>query len=207
MRICAMALTALFVSTAALAEEVALSYDDGPHPVYTRTLLKVARLAGVKMTLCMVGRNVEKYPDIVREAVADGHELCNHSWSHVTLRPGNVKQEIEKTDEAIRKITGTVPRILRAPYGNTKHVGECYKGRPFVNWQVDTKDWRYRNTARIIKVAVRANAGIILMHDIRLTTVMAFPAIVLALKAQGVSFVTVSQLAGNPCGTLTQAQK
>jgi len=207
MRIYAIALTALFVSTAAPAQEVALSFDDGPHPVYTRTLLTMARVAGVKITLCMVGQNVEKYPDIVRQALADGHELCNHSWSHKKLRPANVAWEIEKTDEAFRRAVGTVPGILRAPGGNTHYVGKCYKGRPFINWQVDTKDWLHRNTARIVKIVTSNGAGIILMHDIRLTTVMAFPAIVLALKAQGVSFVTVSQIAGNSCGTLAQAPK
>ena len=145
MRICAdQHSRPFFVSTAAPAQEVALFFYDGPHPVFTRTLLAMARAAGVKLTLCLVGRNVEKYPDIVRagfcrwpRALQPFVEPCN-AFGRTMWR-----QEIEKTDEAIRKSSGhNAVNISRARWQHPFMWASATKGRPFINWHTDTLDWK-----------------------------------------------------------------
>lgn len=183
---------------------VALTFDDGPDPHLTPRLLDILRAEGVTATFCLVGRNVADYPHIVRQMLADGHELCNHSWNHHVLTSGNVAREIARTDAAIEAATGTTPAMLRAPYGELRHVGSCYLGRPFVGWDTDTMDWKRRNVAYITQVAsgTRPDA-IVLMHDIHKTSVAAVPGIIRALKARGVRFTHASALWRHRCGART----
>ena len=192
----------LAVTAAAAGGRVALSFDDGPDAHLTPRLLDILRGAGVTATFCLVGKRVAQHPDIVRRIHAEGHELCNHSWSHPVLTAGNVGPEISKTDAAIRAATGTVPAILRAPYGAQGSVGSCYGGRPFVGWggTGDTMDWRYRNAARVANAAVRVHSDeIVLMHDIHATSVAAVPGIIAGLRARGMSFVHASALWRHRC--------
>ena len=189
-------------TAAAAGGRVALSFDDGPDASLTPRLLDILRNAGVTATFCLVGRRVAQYPDIVRRIHAEGHELCNHSWSHPVLTGGNAGSEISKTDAAIRAATGTVPAILRAPYGAQGSVGSCHSGRPFVGWggTGDTMDWRYRNVGRITSAAVRVHSDeIVLMHDIHATSVAAMPGIIAGLRARGMSFVHASELWKHRC--------
>jgi peptidoglycan/xylan/chitin deacetylase (PgdA/CDA1 family) len=182
---------------------VALSFDDGPDPRLTPRLLDILRRENVVATFCLVGQRVAEHPEIARRMQAEGHELCNHSWNHPKLTRGNVDSQIAKTDAAIGAATGTVPRILRAPGGDIRNVGGCHGGRPFVGWgeHEDTLDWKYRNQSRIARVATEARPGtIILMHDIRPTTVASVPGIIAGLKARGMSFVRASSLWHHRCG-------
>ena len=193
----------LATTSAAMAGgRVALSFDDGPDASLTPRLLDILRDARVTATFCLVGKRVVQHPDIVRRIHAEGHELCNHSWSHPILTGGNVGLEISKTDAVIRTATGTVPAILRAPYGATGSVGSCHSGRPFVGWggTGDTMDWRYRNAGRVTSVAVKVHSDeIVLMHDIHSTSVAAVPGIIAGLRARGMSFVHASSLWKHRC--------
>ena len=181
---------------------VALSFDDGPDAVLTPWLLDILREAGVKATFCLVGQRVAMHPDIVRRMYAEGHELCNHSWSHPQLTAHNIGRELARTDAVIRAATGTVPAVLRAPYGDTRAVGSCYGGRPFVGWGAtgNTEVWRYRVPSRVTHAAVHVNFGqVVLMHDIHRTTVVAVPAIIAGLLARGGTIVHASVLWNHHC--------
>lgn len=183
------------------SREVALTFDDGPTK-YTRELLATLRAEDVHATFCVIGWRVATKlgQRLVREEHAEGDELCNHSWHHPVLTRRNVASQIDRTDAAIRRATGTMPPILRAPYGDLRYVGHCYRGRRFVMWDDDTLDWRYRSVAHVTRAAERARSGsIILMHDRLKTTVEAVPAIIAFFKARGYRFVTVSQLGVRSC--------
>lgn len=193
-------------STMAIASgRVALSFDDGPDVRFTPILLDILKEEGVTATFCLVGRRVRDAPAIARRIAEEGHELCNHSWSHPVLTRTNIAAQIGQTDAAILAATGTTPTILRAPYGATGSVGSCYDGRPFVGWGAhgDTLDWRYRDMGRITRVAAATPADeIVLMHDIHPTTVASVRAIITRLKARGMTFVRASALWKHPCGSL-----
>lgn len=200
----ALALVSILTATAR-AGDVALTFDDGPHPTLTPRLLKMLDDAKVKATFCVVGELTAKYPHIVRRIAAEGHELCNHSWNHRLYKYGGGASQIERTDAAIRSAAGLTPAILRAPGGASGALGNCYGGRPFVNWNVDTHDYKYRDAARVARVAGGAS-GIVLMHDIHATTVAAVPGMINALKARGARFVHASALWRSSCGTVARAK-
>src|SRR5262245_55869804 len=85
---------------------VALTFDDGPHPLYTGQVLDVLDRFHAKATFFMMGRNVERFPTLVREVVERGHEVGNHSYSHprlILMSPARIREEIERTDKLLRE--------------------------------------------------------------------------------------------------------
>jgi peptidoglycan-N-acetylglucosamine deacetylase len=173
---------------------VKLTFDDGPHATLTPKLLAILAKENVRATFYILGRSAKSMPGIVRSINAGGHEIGNHSWSHPRLSTGNVRLQIGNTDAAIKAIVGFAPATLRAPYGALSKGVAGMMNRPFVSWDVDTLDWRYRNPERIARVAISGarSGAIILMHDTHATTIAAVPAIIKGLKARGFSFCTVS---------------
>ncbi|GAA2413470.1 hypothetical protein GCM10010191_24060 [Actinomadura vinacea] len=184
---------------------VALTFDDGPMGV-TAKLLDTLAASKVRATFFLVGRNVEEYPQLVRREAAEGHELANHSFSHSDLgrsSTAKVTSELMRTQQAIHRVAGVTPTLMRPPYGSTdKQVAAVTKrlGLAQVLWTVDPLDWQVRNTKKVQRKVIggTGNGHIVLMHDIHPTTVAAVPHIIDRLAAKGYVFVTVSQLYGKP---------
>ncbi|RVX46291.1 peptidoglycan/xylan/chitin deacetylase (PgdA/CDA1 family) [Nonomuraea polychroma] len=179
---------------------VALTFDDGPGP-YTQTLLADLAAFRARATFYVVGQNVAMSPDVVRQTAEAGHELGNHSWSHrdlTRLTAAQVRDDLRRTDEAIRKAAGVTPNTVRPPYGAVSDVVRAQTPHPLVLWSVDTLDWKHRDAAQVTRAAVSgARPGaIILFHDIHPTTVAAIPRVLRTLSARGYHFVTVTQLRG-----------
>jgi len=163
---------------------VALTFDDGPDPVYTVKVLDLLRQHGVKATFCVVGSRVRSYPALVRRIVAEGHTLCNHSWRHRR----DLGQQTEETivgdlRRANQAITRAAPHAkigyFRAPYGafSQRLVTVATRmGMTSIYWSVDTRDWdadRYgrgpsmvRHIVYVIKHHTKPGS-IILAHDLR----------------------------------------
>ena len=182
---------------------IAITFDDGPNPETTPKLLKLLKQRGIHATFFVLGSRAAQSPEILRQMVAEGHEIGNHSWSHPQLPKISVAEadkQIETTSAAIEKATGQRPIYLRPPYGEMTaslrdHLNKKY-GLTFVYWSVDTLDWKNRNTQKIYDRAMKevGRGGIILAHDIHATTVDAMPKLLDALLAKGYKFVTISQL-------------
>ncbi|QFQ98986.1 polysaccharide deacetylase family protein [Streptomyces phaeolivaceus] len=178
---------------------VALTFDDGPVKD-TQRLLNLLKAGGdTRATFYAVGTNVQKNPATVKAAATAGHQIGNHSWDHADLTKlsaAKIKSQFSRTDTVIQQATGKKPTTVRAPYGAHNAAVRSAAGRPLVHWSVDTLDWKYRDTARLVKyVNAQTRPGdIVLMHDIHKTTVDAVPGIIKALKARGFHFVTVDQL-------------
>ena len=183
---------------------IALTFDDGPGP-HTAHLLDILDQYGAKATFFLIGSKVSSQANVVRSIQARGHQLGNHSWSHPELPKLPVDQiagEVDRTNEAIKQVTGVTPAILRPPYGAVNGVvleQLRLRGMSSILWSVDTRDWAARNSDIVCSRAVAgARPGaIILMHDIHQTSVGAVPCILSALKQQGYLFVTVQGLIGN----------
>ena len=182
---------------------VALTFDDGPHPELTPRLLDILRHHGVRATFYVIGRNVETYPEIARRIVSEGHEIANHSWSHPTLTSlgaARLRQEIDKTNEVILRVTGRRPTNMRPPYGaiNDRVRQAMFRdhGLDVIMWSVDPLDWR-RPGADVVRqrlVDGAAPGAILLAHDIHPGTIEAMTGTISQLKAKGYGFATVSQL-------------
>ena len=182
---------------------VALTFDDGPHSELTPKALDILKRHGAKGTFFVLGQNAARARSIVRRAAAEGHEVGVHTWSHIKMNSSaraKVDREISRTQNLIAEITGTVPRVMRPPFGATNKtlVNHMYNqyGMASILWDVDTVDWRKPGVSKVIATAVnKARPGsIILVHDIHATTLSALEGIVTGLQARGFKLVTVSEL-------------
>ncbi len=182
---------------------IALTFDDGPHATLTPKLLDLLAAHRMKATLFVVGQNVVEYPDILRRAVREGHEIASHSWSHPNLGKMSdeaVRRELQKTDDAIVAATGKRPTLMRPPYGSItarqkRWIHEEF-GYRIIIWDVDPLDWKRPGpsvvTSRILKET--RPGSIILAHDIHPPTLDAMPATLDQLSRKGFKSVTVSDL-------------
>jgi len=152
---------------------VSLTFDDGPSPVYTPLILDILKEKGVKASFFVVGQSVEKYPDIARRIVAEGHDIGNHTYSHRDLVPSTrnvVLNQLRKTDLAIEKATGTRTRLFRPPRGifsNAVRKVVVAEGYKLVLWTTSSIDWSGASPKAMlsrIKLFTR-NGGILLFHD------------------------------------------
>jgi peptidoglycan/xylan/chitin deacetylase (PgdA/CDA1 family) len=182
---------------------VALSFDDGPHPVHTRTVLDLLDRYGVKADFFMMGRNVERYPDVAREVLRRGHEVGNHSYSHpkmAFMSTDRIRDEIERTDRLLRGIGVEGDIYFRPPHAS-KFLALPYVLRQMnklsVLGDVDPEEWKQRPAAVMIASVLRQvrNGSIIGFHDPHgLETIKTIDAVIPALLAQGYRFETVSRL-------------
>ncbi|MER0481141.1 polysaccharide deacetylase family protein [Streptomyces sp. Edi2] len=184
------------------AKCVALTFDAGPSE-HTNRLLDILKKEKVHATFFMLGQNhVDKRPAEVKRIDAEGHELANHTWSHQILtdiKPEEATRELSRVQDAVRKITGKAPKLMRPPQGRTdEDVSEISKrlGLAQVLWSVTAKDYQTNDSALITKRVLEQTErdGIILLHDIYKGTVPAVPGILKELKKRGYTVVTVSQL-------------
>lgn len=184
------------------AKCVALTFDAGPSE-NTNRLLDILKKEKVHATFFMLGKNhVAERPAEVKRIDREGHELANHTWSHQILTdisPSEVKRELTRLQEAVHKITGKTPQLMRPPQGRTNDdVTKISKelGLAQVLWSVTAKDYQTNDSALITQRVLDQTErdGIILLHDIYKGTVPAVPGILKELKKRGYTIVTVSQL-------------
>lgn len=180
-------------------KKVALTFDDGPHIVYTTELLDGLKERGAKATFFVLGKNAEANSDIIKRMHEEGHLIGNHTYSHVQLtKLSAIEQcdEISKTNDIIYKITGEYPQYIRPPFGEWDDEVECGIVMIPVLWSVDTLDWTTENTSSVVKKGTKniKDGDIILMHDYYKSSVKAALSILDTLKEEGFEFVTVDEL-------------
>ncbi|GAA0569347.1 hypothetical protein GCM10009546_35140 [Actinomadura livida] len=177
---------------------VSLTFDDGPGE-HTGRLLDTLKAAGVRATFFMLGQMVREHPDLVRRMVLEGHEVANHTWSHrdlTGLSAAGVRSQIERTQEAVKDVTGVEPALMRPPYGATDEKVARAVGMPQILWSVDTMDWRHRSLVRNTEVGIQepVHGDIVLYHDIHKPTVDSIPKVIEGLKERGFTLVTVTEM-------------
>lgn len=184
------------------AKCIALTFDAGPSENSAR-LLDILKAKQVPATFFLLGaRHIEKYPELVKRMAAEGHEVASHTWDHKILtqiEPDEIRDELKRPNDAIEKLTGHRPTLMRPPQGRTNDtVNRISKemGLAEVLWSVTAKDYTTNDSALIQKRVLdqASRDGIILLHDIYPGTVPAVPGIIDALKERGYVFVTVPQL-------------
>ncbi len=188
---------------------VALTFDDGPDPRTTPKLLDILAEKKVHATFFMLGQNAANFPEIVKKVSEQGHELANHSYSHPSLnklKADSIAKEVKLTDAAIYQASGVLPRTLRPPYGAISPAAAKVIGKPIIQWNVDSDDWKAKKTKKTIERVNKTvkSGGIILLHDIHSTSVNATAEIIDKLQEQGFEFVTVSELLENQAKPLQQ---
>ncbi|WP_280195197.1 polysaccharide deacetylase family protein [Nocardia farcinica] len=183
---------------------VALTLDDGPSERATEVLRVLAEL-DVRATFYLNGRDLDARPELGRAIAAAGHELGNHTYSHrrmLFVSPATVREEVERTDTAIRATGYQGPVTFRPPYGKKLWSLPRYLAdhdRTTIMWDVEPDSGTTADAATIAEQAVRETrpGSIILLHVMygnAAESLAAIPRIVDDLRAQGYRFVTVSDL-------------
>lgn len=177
---------------------IALTFDDGPRRDTTQRLLDGLLERGASATFFLIGRQIPGNEDLVLRMAAEGHQVGNHTWSHVRLQgpPETDLEELARTDQLLRQILGEGAYWVRPPYGLIDAGEQTEIPVPLVHWSVDPEDWNKLSVQPIVQ-AVLAEAGpgdIVLLHDFFSDSVDAALEIVDALQAQGYCFVTVEEL-------------
>jgi peptidoglycan-N-acetylglucosamine deacetylase len=186
---------------------VALTFDDGPTPQFTGEILRILKEQDVKATFFLIGGELENHPQEGKKIVAAGHEIGNHSYSHVRMifvSSSFVKEEIEKTDALIRAAGYENVPHFRPPYGKKLFALPFYlsrSNRQTITWDVEPESFpeiakSSEETARYVLENTK-NGSIILLHvmyDPQKKSLSAVKPIIEGLKQKGFRFVTVSEL-------------
>ena len=184
---------------------VAITYDDGPG-AETNRLLDKLKAKNAHASFMVLAPSAEQHTELLKRMKAEGHTIGNHTKSHRqlnTLSYEQVSQEIDAGNAAIKKATGQSTRWVRPPYGATNATVDQVtrdKGVSQALWDVDTVDWKDRNSEHVCSSAVQgARAGsIVLMHDIHPTTVDAADCVIDGLRAKGLEPVSLDRLLRTP---------
>jgi cellulose synthase/poly-beta-1,6-N-acetylglucosamine synthase-like glycosyltransferase/peptidoglycan/xylan/chitin deacetylase (PgdA/CDA1 family) len=193
---------------------VALTFDDGPDPVWTRRIAAELRRLRAPATFFVLGSQVVRHPDVVDELDEQGFELGNHTFSHpdiANLADWELSFQLGLTENAVAGATGIRPRLFRPPYSATPDaVAEkqvpalrdtARRGYAIVLSDLDTRDWSRPGVEAIVRESIPDGdrGGAVLMHDgggDRSETVAALRRIVPELRRRGFRLVTASELAG-----------
>ena len=177
---------------------VALTFDDGPSE-YTKRILRTLKQYDSVATFFVVGNRVELFEDVLKEELEIGCEIGNHTYEHKVLTELNAEQiwlQIFRTNEAVKKVTGEYPTLMRPPCGYDNGSTNCIIAMPLILWSVDTKDWQTQNCYCSVQTVLEnvKDGDIILMHDMYEASAEAVETIVPSLIAEGYQLVTVSEL-------------
>jgi len=210
---------ATFVGAPPSGKQIALTYDDGPNDPHTLRLMEVLEKDGVRATFFLIGRYVQRRPDIVRDLFKAGHAVGNHTFTHPHLIMSGALEtriQLEECQRAVEDATGERPRLFRPPFGgrrpHTLRIARSLGLAP-VMWNVTSWDWKAPPAAKIVKTCSRHIHGgdIILMHDgshiefgaDRWQTVIATHLLIEAWRNQGYEFVTVPEMMESVVGQPT----
>ncbi|OZI11632.1 chitooligosaccharide deacetylase [Bacillaceae bacterium SAS-127] len=186
---------------------VTLTFDDGPHPIYTPKILDILAKYEAKATFFVTGMQAEKYPTIIKRQAKEGHEIGNHTYSHASgenISADLLTKELEKTTQLVTTLTGKKP-VLYRPVGGVYNdlIVETARESGYQvvlwSWYQDTKDWHRPKADKIAHhVITNTKPGnIVLLHDSggnRMQTVKALDTILSHLSKNGYKCVTVSEM-------------
>jgi len=179
---------------------VALTFDDGPDVQVDGVLMDELEKVNGRATFFVVGQRVEKFPEDIKNTVERGHEIGNHSYDHdihlSSKGQDYIRNEFDKTDDAVEKAAGVRPALVRLPGGNISNDVKAVVKKPLIFWSIDTEDWRSRDaekTQNSILSQVK-DGDIVLMHALYLSTAQACKTVIPELHARGYQLVTVSEL-------------
>lgn len=183
---------------------IALTFDDGPWPIYTEQVLDILKQNDIKATFFLIGQHLENYPEIAQKVVESGHALGNHTWSHhYHPVPREVAaKEIEDTNALIHEVTGFKTEWFRPPGGVLTNGLNDYalsQNYAVAMWSSDAREYFFFSSETLVNNVLNSAkpGGIVLLHDgggDRSATVKALPIIIAKLKEQGYKFVTLPEL-------------
>ncbi len=177
---------------------IALTFDDGPSK-YTSKILDILKKYDACGTFFVIGNKTTFYKDILRRILNEGSEIGNHTYDHkllTRLSENEFKEEINKTQENIKNLTGFTPKLFRPTYGGYTNILKKYTNLTFILWDIDSRDWQVKSKDKILNnILPNVKPGkIILMHDNHEYSLNSLEDLIKNLKDNNYKFVTVSEL-------------
>jgi cellulose synthase/poly-beta-1,6-N-acetylglucosamine synthase-like glycosyltransferase/peptidoglycan/xylan/chitin deacetylase (PgdA/CDA1 family)/spore germination protein YaaH len=199
-------------------KKIALTFDDGPDPIYTTQILSILKKYNAKATFFVVGVNGTQNQGILKQEVADGNEIGNHTFSHPNITGISDSQfafELNSTESLLASSIGRHSLLFRPPYAEDIEPVTPDQIRPVlfatnqgyytVSMHIDPSDWSSPGVDeivnRVVDGATNGDGNIVLLHDgggDRTQTIAALPRIIEELRTKGFDMVTVSDLMGVP---------
>lgn len=186
-------------------KQVAITFDDGPHPK-TLNVLKLLKQYNAKATFFCIGSQIEKHPDILEKIAAESHTVGNHSYSHSNFfgffTSKKIISELHHTDFLINKHTGIQPQLFRPPFGATSPaIAKAVKatGLKVIGWNIRSLDTVIKSEQKIVRrITTRLSPGsIILLHDTSEKSVAVLEQLLVFLHENNYKAVTISTLFNN----------
>jgi len=187
--------------------QIALTFDDGPHAEYTDEILDILAEYHAKATFFVTGVSVSEHPEQLRRIIAEGHELGNHTYSHLYLKNCSQREYMEDVDKLqtlLETKFGARPKVFRPPGGGysediARMVGERGMNYVLWAWHTDARDWASPSVKSVCDAVLDTVAGgdVVLLHDYvagKSPTPQALKIIIPELISRGYEFVTVSEL-------------
>lgn len=178
---------------------VALTYDDGPSRTPTSQLLNELRAQGARATFFVIGNRIADYIDLIRREHDEGHAIGAHNYTHGNVSKASVssrRSHRTRFDDALIKAIGIPSRYDRVPYGLYPQMVKAKVGWPYIQWSLDTYDWRGRSPKAVLSSIKKqvTDGDIILFHDIKEKTQETADRAISYLKDEGYMFATIDEL-------------
>ena len=178
---------------------IAITFDDGPGP-YTSSLIDTLLNNKATATFFMLGKNIPHYEEAVKKAYTNKMEIGYHSYAHTSFKRQkleDIKAELTQSNNNLRNIINEDFSLIRPPYGAINEEIKESLDYPFILWNIDTEDWRYRDSEYLTNYVLEhaQDGNIILFHDIHKTSVEAIEKLLPQLYVEGFQITTVSNLA------------
>ena len=159
-----------FTNASRRKKQIALTFDDGPNPYITQDVLNILDKYNIKASFFILGKYAKKYPHLVRDIIAKGHLIGNHTYSHI---PPIKTEDFRATDKVFQNILGFVPQYIRFPFGirNNLYFADNWemnylKDKIIVDFDVSSKDWKWTSSKIINQVISNVKEGSIIdFHD------------------------------------------
>ncbi len=184
---------------------VAITFDDSPNSIYTEAILNLLKSKDIKATFFIVGKNAEKFPQILKKIADEGHIIGNHSYFHkdiTSLNSQKLSEEIKMLNELIYNITGQkyLP-LFRPPFGKlsiSSIVRLLARQQCIILWTKSAGDHMVRikleEILKNIKLDNISSRDILLFHDFNANTIIALEMVIDGLRGKGFNFVTLDRV-------------
>ncbi len=183
-------------------KKIALTFDDGPSE-FTLEVLALLKKYNAKATFFCIGKNIEKYPEIIKQIIEEGHLVGNHSYSHSKFfdfyNADKITDELQKTDELLEKFTSKKINFFRPPYGvTTPSIRRALKvtGHKVIGWNIRSLDGGTKNQDLIFNRLIKhvSPGGIVLLHDTGKHSVLVLEQFLQFLQQNSYEVISIEEL-------------
>jgi cellulose synthase/poly-beta-1,6-N-acetylglucosamine synthase-like glycosyltransferase/peptidoglycan/xylan/chitin deacetylase (PgdA/CDA1 family)/spore germination protein YaaH len=195
-------------------KKIALTFDDGPDPIYTPQILQILKQYRVPAAFFVVGANANLHPNLLKRIFSEGHEIGNHTYTHPNITAVSQEEfdiELNTTQRLIESFLGRSTLLFRPPYAEDVEPETPEQVKPLIltgdlgyytiGIQIDPKDWSSPGVDTIVQKVIDGaqdeEGNVVLLHDgggDRKETVEALPAIIRGLRLRGYTLVSIADL-------------